>query len=76
MVLGRVGAGVAGAQQPGQLLLALVEEAVQRVEAEAALAVRPGALLLCVALEQLGVEVERDRRRQSRIASSSSSPSA
>src|SRR5205814_10499171 len=60
---GGVRAGVAGTQQPRQVLTGLVEEAVQRVEAEAALAVRPAALLLGVALQQLRVEIERDRLR-------------
>ena len=45
------------------MLTRLVQETMQRVEAEAALAVRAGALLVGVALEQLRVEVERDRCR-------------
>src|SRR5207244_10247299 len=46
-------AGVTGTQDRRQMLTGLVEEAVQRVEAEAALAVRCGALLLPVALLKL-----------------------
>jgi hypothetical protein len=45
------------------VLTRLVEEAVQWVEAEAALAVRRSTLLLGVALQQLRVEIERDRLR-------------
>src|SRR5262249_22176905 len=63
VVGGRVRARVAGPQDPGQMLTRFVEEAVQRVEAEAALAVRAGTLLVSVTLEQLRVEVERDPRR-------------
>ena len=63
VVGGGVRAGVAGPQHAGEMLAGLVEEAVQRMEAEAALAVRPATLLLGVALQQLRVEVERDRLR-------------
>src|SRR5207244_1303693 len=50
MIGGGIRASIAGAQQPGQLLAGLVEEAVQRVEAEAALTVRRRRFLLRVAL--------------------------
>jgi hypothetical protein len=63
VVGGGVRAGVAGPQETGEMLSRFVEEAVERVEAEAALAVRAGALLAGVTLEQLRVEIERDPRR-------------
>ena len=58
VVGGRVGAGVAGAQDPGQGLAARGLAAEQRVEAEAALVGARGALLVGVRREQRGVDVE------------------
>ena len=55
---GGVGAGVAGAKDPGQGLAGLGEVTEQREKAEAALVVAGGALLLGVGGEQAGVDVE------------------
>ncbi len=55
---GGVGAGVAGTKQAGQCLAGLIEVAEQRVEAEAALVVAGGVLLLGVGAKQRGVDVE------------------
>jgi hypothetical protein len=60
LVGGGVGPGVAGAQEPGQRLVRLVEVGEQRVEAEAALEVARRALLLRVGGHERGVEVDRD----------------
>ena len=58
VVGGGVGAGIAGAQDPGERLAGGGLEAEQRVEAEAALVGARGVLLLGVRGEQRGVDVE------------------
>jgi len=62
-VIGRgVGPGAALSQDAGQGLAGAVEVAEQRVEAEAALPGRGGALLLGVGGDEVGVEVKDDLR--------------
>jgi hypothetical protein len=58
VIRGGVGSGIAGPQPPGHRLAGAGQEAHQRAEAEATLVGRGGLVLLRVAGDQRGVEIQ------------------